>query len=248
MKDICHFLCYHDVNQLRDVDTNKYICINGRTDELNDFFSEFSVYKTIYNTYKDNINNLPEYISFNHYRRQFSKPDEYYLNLLSPDKVICYEKITDYNNTGAFGIKEWSGDDWFGCDILYNEFINYVHISNKPKYIDVDYTIRKKRIMYSHSCFIMHKTKFFELCKFIIGFFNYISKKYKLSDYDDFIEFIDDIYVDKHKNGFRLPFGFKFKSKEMYRVFSFCGEWLVSMYVTCNFKESNIIAENEIKG
>lgn len=239
---IAFLLSYHDDKQIRSIkDLDKFIFYNGkRNDIFNNFFSEFSMFKYFYNI----IQYLPEYICTNHYRRIFDNNENVYLNKLNPNICICYETIhssekTAYINT--YALKGWAQKKWWNCEWLYNDFKEYLMHTNQYYYKFIDDYIYNKQIFYNRSCFIMHKEKFKSLCEFVLGCFDYIINKYNLYSTYNFENFINSKYKDNYNDGFKLPFGISYQSTNFYRLFAYFGEWLVSIFITANFDEKNII-------
>jgi len=224
------YCCYHNKQQKINFKNDNLFWVYGPNDPLNEFYSEFSMFKWIYMNDKNS-----DYIGCCHYRRQLNINEIDYKYLDNNHCIVLNRMLCD--KPGAYGIRKWSRIDWQDCEWLYFDFIEYIRTKDDYiKYYHADELSADINLMYSRSTFIMNRYHFFNLWEFIGGFFDFIDKKYNLNyNYTKYQNFLLNY---RNKSG-------KFSNQSWFyklyhRLFAYIGEWLVSDYIVANFNLKNV--------
>lgn len=238
------YCCYHDKQQLTDYnlsETENFKLYYGPDDILNPFLSEFSMFKYIY------VNDVDsDYIWTTHYRR------------LQPDNLFDKNKVNDYSCqvqsmvAGCWGLRHWAGYYWTNCEFLYNDWVYYVieKYGANNDFIKTDNRYFVKQGNFYDKCsFILTRKHFFELCDFVLGFFEYIDNKYQLNhNPEKYKEFIYLKWYDKtegHIIHMKTDLWEYYTIKPFYirRLLSFMGEWLCSIYIETKISNKYLIEQ-----
>lgn len=228
------YCCYHTPKQKLQYKNSNLVWIYGPNDHLNKFFSEFSMFKWIYENDK-----YSKYIGCCHYKRQFQLHDIDYNYLDDEHCIVLNRRIIPSMNTDRYGsIRKWSRPDWQDCEFIYFDFIDYIRSKEEYiKYYHADEFCAENSLFYSRSSFIMNRRHFFNLWEYIGGFFDYLDYKYELNHdfntYDKFMKYYALNYGKETTQGW-------FNEYTTHRLFAYLGELLVSNYITANFALLNV--------
>lgn len=230
------YCCYHDKIQKRDDDKlTKWFY--GPDWLLNPYLSEFSMFYDIRKNDKDS-----DYIGTCHYRRRIYSWD-YDENLVNDDSCQVYEIIKSNKYSIPCWIQWWSSKKWRQCEWIrldYQEYVNHRFGMNN-KYIEIDNRLNSRDFfMIGRSSFILTRQHFMCMCDYIFGFLEYIDKRYKLNyNPRKYEEWIVNNYESK-LHGW-LPFGLKYKQKDIRRLLAYLFEWMASIYLQTNLQSYNLI-------
>ena len=218
------YCCYH--NEVQNDADSQFVWINGADDPLNKFLCEFSAFRKIYET-----DMTSSYIGFCHYRRKIFKNDIDY-NWVDNDHCIAYSKMQHYPGSvnDCYGIRRWSKPTWCNCRNLYFDWIDYIRQIGHTEYFEGDELTAKLGLFITHSCCVMPRYHFMNMCSYILGYFDYIDEKYQFNKMPSkYNEYTSNHIIDYSASWMGTT-----------RLFAYLGEWLVSNYIVTKFNQNSI--------
>lgn len=239
------YSCFHYEQQLKDyphlTTTEGVIPIYGPNDPINLFICEMSMFKYVADNDKDS-----DYIGTSHYRR-FVYPSDIDISKLNEGYIYTYCKQQDYYP--LHGLKEFTGDNFFRCSFLYDDFIDYViekYGEHNKYYKEIIYTNEHDGIFCARNIAVIPRKDFLDFCDLFFGFLDYIETKYNLErNYDSYYNFIIDKYI-KPNIGKPMQWGWTITSEIAYtpyllKVIGYFSEWLFSIFLTATFGPEKMI-------
>ena len=241
MFDYRMFCIYYRINQL-DYKSDNTVWIYSGKQHLNLFLNENTTLKYVY----DSNTADREYVGFCSYRRYIFR--EHIENFqMDENSIIVYNKLVDNDKRkGYFGLNEWSNKNWYCCDYMYNDCLEFFSTIKDINYLEVEKYINEHRIFYNYNCFVMHKKKFEQLVKFIWGgYIDFIDKKYNLNyDPENYKRYCEH-YMNYFKENNNSPCSYLL-TNHGYRIMAYFIEWLVSYFITANFTNIYPIFETTV--
>lgn len=188
------YCCYHQDEQ-KQIDDNNTIWFDARQDPLNSYISEFAMFRWIYENDKES-----KYIGTCHYRRRIFETD-FDQKIFDEGGCQIYNAIQTHLMTRlpwgvrfSYDLKRYLSSFILNQYWMWQNYEDYVtkKYGENNKYLKLDEDLREKRFEFiQYSCGILDRKHFMDMCDYILGFLDYIDKKYNLNysaeKYEQFI-------------------------------------------------------------